>query len=115
MFTLAARTRGKHIPLLRSSFTLQRCRQYSNSPKHFKVTLDGGTLYIEQGVAEALGWTQDTPVDGVSLRLSGWGPHYFAITQKGTDAGTLQLTACATRLSDFLCRSSRSRHGGKQS
>ena len=104
MLAFAARTQRKRTTLLRTPFTLQRHRQYTDSPKQFKVTLDGGTLYVEQGVAEALGWTQDTPVDGVSLRLSGWGPHYFAITQEGTDAGMLWLIVGTARLSDFICR-----------
>ena len=68
MLAFAARTQRKHIPHLRTSFLLQRCRKYTNSPKQYKVTLDGGTLYVEQGVAEALGsWTQDTPIDGVFI------------------------------------------------
>jgi len=61
-------------------------RQQSTSCQH-KVTLSGETLYIEQDLAEALGWTPEHTTDGVSLRLSGWGPNYFVITQKGTDAG----------------------------
>lgn len=51
--------------------------------------MEGGALYIGKELAEALGWTPSTPTDGVSLRLSGWSPHYFAITQKGTDADLL--------------------------
>lgn len=61
--------------------------QHLSPPKHFKVTLDGDTLYVDKELAEALGWREDTPTEGVPLRLSGWSPHYFAITQKGTDAG----------------------------
>ncbi|KAJ3541250.1 hypothetical protein NMY22_g3962 [Coprinellus aureogranulatus] len=52
-------------------------------------TLDGETLYVEQELAEALGWRGGGPTEGVTLRLSGWSPHYFAITQKGTDADHL--------------------------
>ena len=55
--------------------------------RQFKVTLDGETLYIEQDLAQALGWREGAPTEGIPLRLSGWSPHYFAITQKGTDAG----------------------------
>lgn len=60
----------------------------SRSPtaKEFKVVLDNGTLYVDQAVDEALGWTADKST-GTSLTLSGWAPHYFAITQSGTDSG----------------------------
>ena len=43
-------------------------------------------LHIEQDLAKALARTPEYTTDGVSLRLSGGGPNYFAITQKGTDA-----------------------------
>ena len=45
--------------------------QQSTSSQH-KVTLSGETLYIEQDLAEALGWTPQHTTDGASLRLSGW-------------------------------------------
>jgi len=61
--------------------------QHSTAARQFKVTLDG--LYIEKELAQALGWAPGISTDGVSLRLSGWDPHYFAVTQIGTDAGTL--------------------------
>ncbi|TFK17068.1 hypothetical protein FA15DRAFT_605797, partial [Coprinopsis marcescibilis] len=59
------------------------------------------TLYINQELAQALGWTEETPTKGVSLRLSGWSPHYFAITRKGTDTdllahGTIESSRNAT-------------------
>jgi hypothetical protein len=58
------------------------------SRQEFKVVLDNGTLYIDQPLAEALGWKPDVePAKGVSLTLSGWAPHYFAIAQTGTDCG----------------------------
>ncbi|PPQ81948.1 hypothetical protein CVT26_004262 [Gymnopilus dilepis] len=86
-------TRRNISSLSRTSFTLkQRSRPYttpSTTTIHFKATLDGNTLYISPDAAKALGWTESTPIDGVPLRLSGWGPHYFAITQKGTDADRL--------------------------
>lgn len=63
-------------------------RAIQTTPKEFKVTLDGGTLYIERGIAEALGWKSVLAAEGVSLRLSGWAPSYFAITKKYTDAGS---------------------------
>lgn len=63
--------------------------QHSTFAREFKVTLDGQTLYVEKELAQALGWAPGISTDGVSLRLSGWDPHYFAITQTGTDAGML--------------------------
>ena len=55
--------------------------------RQFKVVLDGQTLYIEKPLAEALGWNPGTGNEGVSLRLSGWEPKFFAITPKNTDVG----------------------------
>ncbi|TEB26416.1 hypothetical protein FA13DRAFT_1692224 [Coprinellus micaceus] len=66
-------------------------RAIQTTPKEFKVTLDGGTLYIERGIAEALGWKSVLAAEGVSLRLSGWAPSYFAITKKDTDADRLAM------------------------
>jgi len=58
--------------------------------REFKVVLDNETLYIDQILAEALGWKPDeTNKDGVSLTLSGWSPHYFAIAKTGTDSDLL--------------------------
>ena len=57
--------------------------------REFKVVLDGQTLYIEKPLAEALGWSPGTSTEGVSLRLSGWEPKFFAITPTGTDFGML--------------------------
>lgn len=74
------RTCGAHVSR-RGSY------QRSFSSRQFTVTLDGETLYIDKELAEALGWREGGPTEGVPLRLSGWSPHYFAITQKGTDAG----------------------------
>ncbi|TFK18164.1 hypothetical protein FA15DRAFT_603793 [Coprinopsis marcescibilis] len=73
----------------RLSTHLAVCRNYHQAPgpKEFKVILDGETLYIHQELAQVLGWTKETPTKGVSLQLSGWSPHYFAITHKGTDTG----------------------------
>ncbi|PPQ80992.1 hypothetical protein CVT26_003612 [Gymnopilus dilepis] len=87
-------TRREISSLPRICFNSKLCYKLyttSNNATHldFKATLDGNTLYISQDAAKALGWTESTPLDGVSLRLSGWGPHYFAITQKGTDADSL--------------------------
>lgn len=79
---------SRRAQLMRTSFKpLNRYQKYTVTAKHLKATLDGSTLYVDEDVAEALGWTQGTSADGVTLRLSGWKPHYFAITQKGTEAG----------------------------
>ncbi|KAJ7611025.1 hypothetical protein FB45DRAFT_682384, partial [Roridomyces roridus] len=43
------------------------------------------TLYVDQRLAEALGWTHDAPSTGVPLTLAGWEPSYFAITQKDSN------------------------------
>lgn len=58
------------------------------SPKEFKVVLDNETLYIDQQLAEALGWKQDQDLGGVPLTLSGWAPSYFAIARTGSESGT---------------------------
>ncbi|TBU29951.1 hypothetical protein BD311DRAFT_659881 [Dichomitus squalens] len=60
----------------------------SSNAREFKVVLDNGTLYVDQALAEALGWTP-TQTQGVSLTLSGWEPHYFAIARTGTDSDLL--------------------------
>ncbi|OBZ76395.1 hypothetical protein A0H81_03787 [Grifola frondosa] len=75
------------------------CRQFSStrgtfnsqSPtvREFKVFLDHETLYVDQGLAEALGWKPDQGVEGVQLTLSGWAPHYFAIARTGSDSDLL--------------------------
>jgi hypothetical protein len=56
--------------------------------REFKVVLDNNTLYVDQTIAEALGWKPDTESkDGVPLTLTGWSPHYFTIARTGTDSG----------------------------
>jgi len=76
--------RFRHIPAFRgpalSSSATSHVRQ-------FKVVLDGQTLYIERPLAEALGWKPGTSAKGISLRLSGQEPKFFAITPTDTDAG----------------------------
>lgn len=79
---IAARLAQRRMGAFRAQSTLSR----STTAKEFKVVLDNGTLYVDQAVAEALGWTADKG-SGTSLTLSGWAPHYFAITQSGTDNG----------------------------
>ncbi|KAI0364527.1 hypothetical protein BV20DRAFT_956031 [Pilatotrama ljubarskyi] len=79
---------------------LRRCQSILSSTgataKEFKVVLeDNDTLYIDQELAEALGWTpqvahSDSGTPGtVSLTLSGWAPHYFAIARTGSDSDRL--------------------------
>ena len=54
------------------------------------MVLDNETLYIEQPLAEALGWKPDVdPTKGVPLTLSGWAPNYFAIAKTDSDSGIL--------------------------
>ncbi|CDO77680.1 hypothetical protein BN946_scf184969.g31 [Trametes cinnabarina] len=60
----------------------------NSNAREFKVVLDNGTVYVNQALAEALGWTP-TQTEGVSLTLSGWEPHYFAIACTGTDSDLL--------------------------
>ncbi|KAI0668856.1 hypothetical protein C8Q78DRAFT_1043332 [Trametes maxima] len=60
----------------------------TTTAREFKVVLDNGTVYVDQALAEALGWTPQQ-AQGVSLTLSGWQPHYFAITRTGTDSDLL--------------------------
>jgi len=57
--------------------------------REFKVVLDNETLFIDQTLAEALGWKPDGSKDGVPLTLSGWSPHYFAIAKTGSDSDLL--------------------------
>lgn len=63
----------------------------SGTTELHRVTLDraSGTVYIDQKLAEALGWNPDKGRECVPLTLSGWAPHYFAITAEGTDADLL--------------------------
>ncbi|KAI0079155.1 hypothetical protein K474DRAFT_1659451 [Panus rudis PR-1116 ss-1] len=60
----------------------------SSTAREFKVVLDNDTVYVDQALAEALGWTSEK-TDGVPLTLSGWAPHYFAIARTGSDADIL--------------------------
>ncbi|RPD62197.1 hypothetical protein L226DRAFT_532773 [Lentinus tigrinus ALCF2SS1-7] len=58
------------------------------TPKEFKVVLDQETLYIDQDLAEALGWNPATR-NSVPLTLHGWAPAYFAIARTGSDSEQL--------------------------
>ncbi|KAI0714040.1 hypothetical protein C8T65DRAFT_645309 [Cerioporus squamosus] len=58
------------------------------APKEFKVVLDNETLYIDQHLAEALGWDRERQ-ESIPLTLHGWGPNYFAIARTGSDSETL--------------------------
>ena len=94
-FASVRRLSSTHRPL-GAYVSIRRDHRLSSSPRQFKVTLDGSTLYIEKELAEALGWNENGPTEGVPLRLSGWGPHYFAITEKGTDAGMCKTALCGS-------------------
>jgi len=73
-----------HARLMATSTTLQ-------SPSEHRVTLDNQTLYIDQSLAEALGWKPEQGSDaGIKLSLSGWGPTYFTIAPTGSESGELQ-------------------------
>jgi hypothetical protein len=92
MASLIASSRSRSTPAfrwlaLRPRNLLRRAYHDRAGPRQYKVTLDGDAVYIEQELAEALGWREGALTEGIPLRLSGWSPHYFAITQKGTDAG----------------------------
>ncbi|KAI1793260.1 hypothetical protein LXA43DRAFT_1092813 [Ganoderma leucocontextum] len=66
-------------------------------PKEFKVVLENDTLYVDQELAEALGWNAGTdPAEGVPLTLNGWGPRYFAIARKGSDGELLARRTVAS-------------------
>ena len=74
-----------------------------SSVREFKVILDNDTLYVDQSLAEALGWTPQVEASkGVSLTLSGWAPNYFAIAQTGSDAGTRIIPPFASRTDKYL-------------
>ena len=89
MFPLRFRHASAFYRRALSSSAVSRVRQ-------FTVVLDGQTLYVEKPLAEALGWTPGKNTEGVSLRLSGWEPKFFAITPTDTDFGT--YFAVASRL-----------------
>lgn len=52
--------------------------------------LDNQTLYINQEMAEALGWKESNggAAESVQLTLNGWAPTYFTITPAGTNSGS---------------------------
>ena len=103
-----AADRGRHAMIcLRTSqlaFATSRLprtkRTFASSAKEYKVTLDNGTLYVSQPVAEALGWKAEdnaaSSSEGVSLRLRGWAPHYFTIAQSGSDQGKPAICSSST-------------------
>ncbi|KAH8834737.1 hypothetical protein DL96DRAFT_1519403 [Flagelloscypha sp. PMI_526] len=59
-------------------------RALSTASEH-KVVLDGKTLYIPEALAVALGWKPGHETDGTKLILHGWAPHFFSITQQGSE------------------------------
>ncbi|KAF9473860.1 hypothetical protein BDN70DRAFT_867012 [Pholiota conissans] len=75
---------------------ITRCFSSDNSapgvfpePQEIKVLLDHQTLYINQELAEALGWHRSQGTEPVKLSLNGWEPMYFTITPTGTDSERL--------------------------
>lgn len=52
-----------------------------------KVILDNQTLYVDQSLAEALGWKPNSDAGPIQLSLNGWAPTYFTITPTGSDSG----------------------------
>ncbi|TBU45805.1 hypothetical protein BD309DRAFT_955299 [Dichomitus squalens] len=69
----------------------------SSPAKEFRVVLDNGTLYIDQELAQSLGWhTEVNAAEGVPLTLHGWGPHYFAISRTGSDSEALARRTAAS-------------------
>jgi hypothetical protein len=73
-----------HARFMATSTTLQ-------SPSEHRVILDNQTLYVDQSLAEALGWKPEEGSDaGIELSLSGWGPTYFTIAPTGSESGESQ-------------------------
>lgn len=85
------------------------------SPTEHKVVHDGRTLYIEQDLAEALGWTPEQGPEGLRLTLHGWAPSYFSVTPQGSDSGEstyvssvyVEFIICPERLASGTIESSR--------
>lgn len=83
----------------RRSSSTGRPLPLADGAQRFTVTLDAAsrTLYVDQALAEALGWT-DSANSSISLTLSGKAPHYFAIAPTGSDAGPFNNQTRAQRL-----------------
>jgi hypothetical protein len=78
------------------------------SPSEHRVILDNQTLYLDQSLAEALGWKPEQGSEaGVELSLSGCGPTYFTIAPAGSESGESQCVDVLTVL--ITSRSPRSR------
>ncbi|KAJ3544116.1 hypothetical protein NM688_g5776 [Phlebia brevispora] len=75
---------ARRIASIRAESTISS----SSLPREFKVVLDNETLYVDEALAKALGWTPEK-TNGVPLTLSGWAPHYFAIAPTGSDSDFL--------------------------
>jgi hypothetical protein len=61
------------------------------SESEHRVIVDNQALYIDQSVAEALGWKPEQGSDaGIELSLSGWGPTYFTIAPTRSESGASQ-------------------------
>jgi len=71
-----------HARFMATSTTLQ---------SEHRVILDNQTLYVDQSLAEALGWKPEEGSDaGIESSLSGWGPTYFTIAPTGSENGESQ-------------------------
>ncbi|CCM04746.1 uncharacterized protein FIBRA_06936 [Fibroporia radiculosa] len=95
--------RRPHAPPSVFGRTIPPARTVSNTanaflpePKEFKVLLDNQTLYITEDLATALGWTPAGSAASTQLSLSGWAPHYFAITPAGTASDRLARATVAS-------------------
>ncbi|KAI0770493.1 hypothetical protein C8Q74DRAFT_1317747 [Fomes fomentarius] len=87
-FSFRRLTCPSNSPHLRSRHTLGMCFSSGSAAKEFKVVLDNGTLYVDQELAEALGW-DPAKKESVPLTLNGWAPQYFAVARTGSDADAL--------------------------
>jgi hypothetical protein len=84
-----------HARFMATSTTLQ-------SPSEHRVILDDQTLYVDQSLAEALGWKPEQRSDaGIELSLSGWGPTYFTIAPTGSESGESQCILSRAFCSHF--------------
>ncbi|KAF7365549.1 hypothetical protein MVEN_00428200 [Mycena venus] len=83
----------RKLPLCRTlgrrALHASRLVAHPSKPQEFKVVLDNNTLYVEQPIAEALGWQPADGAKAVQLTLSGWAPNYFAIAPSGSDSDRL--------------------------
>lgn len=104
-------------------------RLLSSSSRTFQVTLDDQSLYIPRELAIALGWpgnqessnkadrsgeTATTLPEGVDLKLHGCDPHFFVISQAGSEAGSSLCSQLRNGFEHFN-RETCSKYGVKRS